>query len=156
MSPDLFNQTGYQHKSLCSCDIGYEFYTTGHYCPIHNPIITKIFKIHPHESNPKSSPFLEANRKKFSKQLQQVYDLLIEGNVLTNLKVINEYCIGSITSRISELRKQKVELTDEIKTVAGQPRYKVWYCTEAQIQANIARFVGSPAKEEIIQPKQNL
>lgn len=104
------------------------------------------FIVHAFESNPQSAPFLEANRKKFGKQLQTVYNLLQSGVVLNNRSALIEYGIGSLTSRISELRKAGMEITDEAQ---AELRFKVWFCTEAQILANKAKFGESHAKEDI-------
>lgn len=102
---------------------------------------------HQYEGNPLSEPFLEANRKKFGKQLQTVYNLLQSGVVLNNRSALIEHGIGSLTSRISELRKAGMEITDEAQ---AELRFKVWFCTQGQIQANKAKFGESYAKEEIM------
>lgn len=100
-------------------------------------LVINPFPVHEKERNPLSSPFLEANKHKFKKQNQQIYDLLMSGKVLTNVNALNDYGIGSLSSRISELKMSGVEITSE---TSGQARYRIHKMTPEQISANEEKF----------------
>jgi hypothetical protein len=84
---------------------------------------------HQQENNHASRVHLEENREKFSRQCQQVYDLLISGVRLTMKSAINEYGIGDIRRRIKDLRDiAKIEgIKDRWIKVDNKNRYKEWW-----------------------------
>lgn len=69
--------------------------------------------IHERENNQESEQHLHDNYEHFSEQLRKVYDLLKSGVRLTQLGAANEYHINSLSSRISELVVNKIDVKKE-------------------------------------------
>jgi len=68
---------------------------------------------HERENNAESEQHLHDNYEHFSIQLRKVYDLLLSGVRLTQLGAANEYGINSLSTRISELKANKIEVKKE-------------------------------------------
>ena len=64
--------------------------------------------IHERENSQENEQHLHDNYQHFSEQLRKVYDLLKSGIVLTQLSAANDYHINSLSTRISELKVNKI------------------------------------------------
>ncbi|MEW6121273.1 MAG: helix-turn-helix domain-containing protein [Pseudomonadota bacterium] len=68
---------------------------------------------------------------KFSRQGQLVLDYLKSGRALTNLIALTNLGVGSLTSRVAELRKAGVEIQDEWSFDHWQRAYKKYWMEKA-------------------------
>ena len=68
--------------------------------------------VHDHE-RPETNGHLKSNYDRFTAQAKQVYDLMMSGKRLTMVMCLNEYHIGSVSARISELKKKGVPIQKE-------------------------------------------
>ena len=64
------------------------------------------------------------NPESLTTQQRVVFDALEAGKTLTNSVAITCYGIGSLSSRVAELRRLGYEITDEIDVDRFQRRYK--------------------------------
>lgn len=62
-----------------------------------------------------------------SPQLQLLINYLKQGRTLTNLIALATLGVGSVSSRIAELRKMGMEIEDEWKEDAKRRRYKTYW-----------------------------
>lgn len=97
----------------------------------------KEIKTHDRENNNESEQALYSNRKHFNDKCQQLYDLLMSGQILTVYSALVEHKIASLPRRALDLKQAGVLLT-------GSPlvgtRIKEWKMTQEQIKTNREKF----------------
>lgn len=90
------------------------------------------FQTHEHENNSCSEQHLYEHKVHFSKKCQNVFDLLMQGCVLTNQDAMDRG-IHSISRRACDLIEQNIELTRDFITGT---RLRKYYMTGEQIKQN--------------------
>lgn len=88
------------------------------------------FETHQRENSEDTERHLQENQKKFSRQCELVYRLLMGGRELTSRSAMIEYGIGDVHRRISELKHlHGVEILDrwELNPDGKATRNKVWF-----------------------------
>lgn len=64
-----------------------------------------------------------------------VYDQLSKGRTLTNMVAITCYGVGSLSSRIAELRKLGVNIADRVETDQYERQYKAYFVPAMKLAA---------------------
>lgn len=95
--------------------------------------------IHSHERSETESYFQE-NKKKFSANLQKTFDLLMDGVILTHYDCINTYRIGSLSSRISELKRANFPASKDWLYSDGKRLIRKYFYTAEQIETYKIRY----------------
>lgn len=67
-----------------------------------------------------------------SPSVRKVYEYLVTGRKLTNLVAMANLGVGSLTSRIAELRKLGLDIRDEWREDHARKRYKAYWMAENQ------------------------
>jgi hypothetical protein len=82
------------------------------------------FEIHEHENNCASECILKANKERFSKQCQIVYEAMKRGERLTTASALIQYGIGDLRRRVKDL----VDYHGiNIKSELIEGRFKVYF-----------------------------
>lgn len=84
------------------------------------------------EPNDTRRDITAAAAQALSKQVRLVYDYLLTGRKLTNLVALANLGVGSLSSRIAELRTMGVKVVDEWKNDHNGKRYKAYRLEDTQ------------------------
>lgn len=91
-------------------------------------------QIHTGEKDTEANEFYQSNKKKFSANLQKTFDLLMDGVTLTHYDCINTYRIGSLSSRISELKRANFPASKDWLYSDGKRLIRKYFYTPEQIE----------------------
>jgi hypothetical protein len=78
------------------------------------------------EHNDNSTAIARSATQALSEQVRLVHEYLLTGRKLTNLVALTNLGVGSLSSRIAELRGMGVRILDEWKKDHGGKRYKAY------------------------------
>lgn len=90
------------------------------------------FEVHKVESPSESQKYLEAGRKKFSKQCQILFDAMWRGERLTSLSCVQKYQILDARRRFCDLEENGVHISE--KSIGN--RYKERFFSEDDMVHN--------------------
>ena len=69
---------------------------------------------HTHDTGIENNAILQANRKKFNRQCQTIFDAMMRGERLTSITCVERYRIVDFRRRCSELVASGVEISERI------------------------------------------
>lgn len=74
----------------------------------------ELFPIHKRESNQESQNILNANRKRFSRQCQILFDALMRGERLTSFGCALQYKIMDARRRFCDLEQSGIKISERL------------------------------------------
>lgn len=99
------------------------------------------------ENNPESQNNLELQSMKFSKQCNQVLNILLSGEKLTSWSAMVTYKIGHLARRILDLKEKGIAIDDEWIEENGS-RYKKYFLSRESLQQNLTLLNGNEKTKE--------
>lgn len=87
--------------------------------------------VHKHESDKEGQEFIDRNRKKLNAEAVKVLELMKQGHRLNNMECILNGITGSISSRVSELRKHGIDVKKEWNEAKT---FKEYYLERSEIE----------------------
>ncbi len=81
------------------------------------------------------------DRQGLTTQQRIVLEALEAGKTLTNVVALTCYGIGSLSSRIAELRRMKVPITDGYEVDRFERRFKKYKMAEAQWESDVPGMI---------------
>ena len=83
--------------------------------------------VHSYENNPKSQAILEEKRDDFNSDCWEILKLLLKGETLTNLMLIERKITMSPTRRFSDLKEYGIEISREMRIPYGTDKSVMHY-----------------------------